>query len=51
MKLCNPKKSAESVFPLIFTGKPRRWGFFCQLQSPFGLYLGLGFIRFRWGSA
>jgi len=50
MKILNPK-SSESIVPLLIVDKKIKFGFFIQLQSPFGFYIRLPFVMIRWGSA
>jgi hypothetical protein len=50
MKIINPK-SSESPFPLLIIDAKIKFGFFLQINKPFGLYIRLPFIFARWGSA
>lgn len=50
IKVLNPK-SSESRIPFFVIDSRIHFGFFLQMQDPFGLYIRIPFVMLRWGSA
>lgn len=50
IKVLNPK-SSESWIPFFVIDSEIRFGWFLQIQEPFGLYIRCPFFFLRWGSA